>query len=144
MYQSLLVQGESSHQHPASHLSSYITSPSFLSFLTPQLRCLPQLQARKLSKLLFLKGEIQVNINWWKYRKTLLANSVVKNSSFLPSMWWQFYYIFSKFTGTRCSPDKLISFQAFYHINKISPQESKIISSTSWFNPSLGNWPEID
>lgn len=50
-------------------------------------------------------------------------------------MLWQFYYIFSKFIVTRCSPDKLITFQAFYHINKISPLESKI-SSTSWFNPS--------
>ena len=60
-------------------------------------------------------------------------------------MLWQFSYGFSKFIVTRCSPDKLITFQAFYHINKISPQESKIIRSTSWFNSSFRTlaWKKI-
>lgn len=60
-------------------------------------------------------------------------------------MLWQFSYGFSKFIVTRCSPDKLITFQAFYHINKISPQESKIIRSTSWFKSSFRTlaWKKI-
>lgn len=76
-----------------------------------------------------------MKINWWKYSKTLWLLRFLEIVLF-PFMAWQFYYIFSKFTITRCSPDKLFTSPAFYHINKISPQESKI-SSTSWCNPSL-------
>lgn len=58
-------------------------------------------------------------------------------------MLWQFYYTFGKFTVTRCSPDKLITFQAFYHINKISPQERKSAQSVDLTHLS-GNSSETD
>lgn len=127
MYQSSLVQGERTRYQRLPLVSAspiiFPPCPASPAPMPPSTASLGSFEAVVFKEKNLSKNKLR------EIQKTLWLFQFLEIFIFL-SMLWQFYYIFSKFTVTRCSPDKLITFQAFYHINKISPLESKI-SSTS-------------